>query len=126
MTTPIEPELVERVARAIEKADKENEELNRRNGHSPGTCWNNANLLREVRAAIAAIPDTALAERGPVTVESLCLFETGLDAGALDERKKIEGWLREFGNHPHGGAENCPRCQIADAIEAGAHDRSGG
>lgn len=43
------------------------------------------------------------------------------DTDAMDERAKIVAWLREFGNHPP--APNCERCNAADAIERGEHDR---
>ena len=36
-----------------------------------------------------------------------------------NEHAAIVAWLREYGNHPP--SPDCPRCQIADAIERGEH-----
>lgn len=34
--------------------------------------------------------------------------------------EKVVAWLRQFGNHPSGGEQNCPRCIAALDLESGA------
>lgn len=47
------------------------------------------------------------------------VFALADELRAGGERAQIVAWLREYGNH--GLSPNCERCNIAAAIEAGAH-----